>query len=474
MKQQRGKKHLLLRDVLQKTTLLGAILLIFSVVVYKAFTFVEFYAIARGTGRVLHTLRRYPCEGPGVLTEDYDSAEPAAKSYDMSRLKYVTLGPELVVNHDFGYRSSENIDLPGAFTNLALNTTKADFAYSHSINVVDKSYVRAELFDEGPEVSAAWIPELSNVMALHPYIATFVYRSNVSTNLTIEEIDAGGASSFTSLGLVEPAEQWTAFNAYWSAKPTTKQARVYLALERKGSIELAEQSLRALPPRPLAQAIISVNFDDGWESVATVGQKYFDKYGIKTTQYVVASYVNNEQAYMSKSQLKELQAKGHEIGAHSLKHCNMAKLSLQDLEYDSRVSHDILTRDYGPISSYAYPYGAFNDQTVEVLDSIYPYLRTTTSGFNDQYFDPHNIKVQNVRLETSLDEIKGWIATAVERKQWLVLVYHKVDTNDDFGVSEADFDKQMAMVKDSGAQVLTMSDAIRTIESQYKFVPPQY
>lgn len=463
-----------LKEVFQKTTLLGAVLLIISVVVYKAFTFVEFYTIARGTGRILHSLRKYPCEGPGTLTEDYDSDDSLSKNYDIERLKGVELGPNLVNNAEFATRSEENVDLPSSFTALALNTEAADFAYSHAIVQTDNSYVRASLAEDKPEASAAWLPELSSVVSGNPYLASFTYRSDTSLNVTVEEVDADGKSTYASLGLVEASSQWRTYYSYWTAGPNTKQARFYLAVERKGAVDISKQELKAIPPRPLAQPIISVNFDDGWESVATVGLKYFDKYDIKTTQYVVASYVDNENAYMSKDQLKQMQAKGHEIGAHSLKHCNMAMLSIQDLDYDTRVSKEILARNYGEIRSYAHPYGAYSEDTLDVLGKSFKYLRSTTTGYNDHYFDPHNIKVQNVKLETTPEELQSWIQYAVDNKQWLVLVYHKVDTNDDFGISEENFDKQMAAIKYSGAQILTMRDAINTIEQQYTFVPPAY
>lgn len=467
-------KNTFFKDVFQKTTLLGAILLILSVVTYKAFTFVEFYTIARGTGRIIHSLRRYPCEGPGTLTEDYDSYESVAKTYDLSRLKGVPLGPNLVLNPDFGIRSSENIDLPAAYTTVALNTVKADFAYSHSIFLPETSYVRMALYEDGPEVSATWLPELADVVAGNPYIAAFTYRSDVSLNVTVEEVDAGGVSRYSSLGLTEPSVSWKTFTTYWTASPGTVKARLYLAVERQGSADISTQSLSSIPPKPLAKGIISVNFDDGWESVASIGEKYFDKYNIKTTQYIVASYVDNEKAYMTKDQLKRLQSKGHEIAAHSLKHCNMAKLSIQDLDYDTRVSKEILIRNYGEITSFAHPYGAYTEDTLNVLIKSFPYLRSTTTGFNDHYFDPHNIKVQNVKLETTQEELLSWIKYAIDNKQWLVLVYHKVDTIDDFGISEANFDKQMSAIKDSGALVLTTRDAIKTIESQYKFTPPPF
>jgi peptidoglycan/xylan/chitin deacetylase (PgdA/CDA1 family) len=464
----------LLRDVFQKTTLLGAVLLIISVVLYKAFTFVEFYTIARGTGRIVHSLRKYPCEGPGTLTEDYDSQETIAKSYDISRLKSVVLGPNQVVNSEFAVRSADDPNIPGAFTTIALNTVKADFAYSHSIFEPDNSYVRVILNDDAPDASATWMPELTDVVAGNPYLATFTYRSDAVLNVTVEEVNAAGESTYLSLGLTGGSSQWKTYHAYWMPGLGTVKARLYLALEKKGSADIERQTLQAIPPRPLSQPIISVNFDDGWESVASVGQKYFDKYDIKTTQYVVASYVDNEQAYMSKAQLKELQSKGHEIGAHSLKHCNMSKLSLQDMEYDTRISKEILTRNYGDIMSFAHPYGSFSEESLDVLGKSFTYLRSTTSGFNDYYFDPHNIKVQNVKLETTIEDVQRWVKHAVDNKQWLVLVYHKVDTADDFGISEENFDKQMALIKNSGAQVLTMHDAITSIQDQYQFTAPPY
>src|SRR3954465_6555116 len=58
------------------------------------------------------------------------------------------------------------------------------------------------------------------------------------------------------------------------------------------------QADAANTPQLFSQPIVSVTFDDGWESVYTVAMPLLQKYGIHTTQYILSG-TEKYPAYMN-------------------------------------------------------------------------------------------------------------------------------------------------------------------------------
>jgi len=58
--------------------------------------------------------------------------------------------------------------------------------------------------------------------------------------------------------------------------------------------------------------------------------------------------------------LNQINKFGWEIGSHGVTHRNLLKLSLPDVEYELSESKKFLTKYFGEIISYAYPYGDYN------------------------------------------------------------------------------------------------------------------
>jgi len=67
-----------------------------------------------------------------------------------------------------------------------------------------------------------------------------------------------------------------------------------------------------------------------------------------------------------------------------------------------------------------------------------------------------------------LNEIETWLARAAENRSWLVLLYHNVGSEYNYGyaVTVEDFDRQMAAIAASGLPVLTMGQALNEIKPQ--------
>ncbi|HVO32732.1 MAG TPA: polysaccharide deacetylase family protein [Elusimicrobiota bacterium] len=135
------------------------------------------------------------------------------------------------------------------------------------------------------------------------------------------------------------------------------------------TIPLAEyvsilRSGRPLPPRRLA-----ITFDDGYEDVGTYGMPILAKYGFTATLFAVPGDLGGTNQWddssaplMNADQLRAWQRAGHEIGAHSMHHAHLTRLSGEQAFNEMSDSKKALEDALGkPVPLLAYPYGETNN-----------------------------------------------------------------------------------------------------------------
>jgi peptidoglycan/xylan/chitin deacetylase (PgdA/CDA1 family) len=124
-----------------------------------------------------------------------------------------------------------------------------------------------------------------------------------------------------------------------------------------------------------ARPLVLLTFDDGYDDNHTVVLPILEEYGLRATFFLttgfldrdpqtVARFVRERAApeamlgSMSWSQVRELQAAGMTIGAHSRTHRNLAGLEPAAVREELRTSRATLEERLGvPIRSMAFPYG---------------------------------------------------------------------------------------------------------------------
>lgn len=128
------------------------------------------------------------------------------------------------------------------------------------------------------------------------------------------------------------------------------------------SVELLIEAIKngaLLPPKP-----IILTFDDGSQTVSTTALPIMQKYGFTGTAYIVYNYIGLTNDFMDVDQIRQLYAAGWEIGSHSISHVDLTERTdrQQDEIVDSRIK---LERRLGvPILTFAYPFGAYNEDSV--------------------------------------------------------------------------------------------------------------
>lgn len=118
-----------------------------------------------------------------------------------------------------------------------------------------------------------------------------------------------------------------------------------------------------LPEKP-----ILITFDDGYRDFYTDAYPILKKYNAKATAYIVYDFLNRPN-YMFSNEVLEISKDGLvEIGAHTMDHVWLRGDSLEKVKYQIEESRKKLQELTGkPVLSFAYPYGAFDGQAVQVV-----------------------------------------------------------------------------------------------------------
>lgn len=135
---------------------------------------------------------------------------------------------------------------------------------------------------------------------------------------------------------------------------------------------------------------IVCTFDDGYKTLVANAAPILHKYSFSATVFVCTSLIGKDNTWNSKdSKLRQhldmgdlttLKDLGWEIASHGVNHRNLLKLSDKDLICELSQSHDIICKMVGDTSSYAYPYGAYNEFIKQCVGQYYRYAFAVSQG----------------------------------------------------------------------------------------------
>ena len=206
-------------------------------------------------------------------------------------------------------------------------------------------------------------------------------------------------------------------------------------------------------PKPVASGYISINFDDGWESVYENALPTLAKESMPATAFIIPQSIVDENAnYMNPSQLRSLQSSGWELGSHSYEHEHFGMLSTAAANRSLATSKSYLQGLGLYIYGFAFPYGEYKPETLLLANEYYGYVR-----LSDDNFDIAGRKVIDsfvIRNSFSLNWLKAKIAEAKSKHLGLVLLFHEV-SNDGrpYSVAISRFKEATRIIKDSGLPV---------------------
>ncbi len=173
-------------------------------------------------------------------------------------------------------------------------------------------------------------------------------------------------------------------------------------------------ALRDLLDRPQASERRAVlTFDDGYEGVLSRALPLLEAHGFAATVFVVSGKTGGVNdwdgeipgdALLAADGVRALAAAGIEIGSHGATHRALPELSDADLASEVAGSKAALEAVTGaPVVSFCYPYGAFDDRSVEAVRAAgYRAATVIRGGIPPDLSDPYRLKRVAVRGTNTL------------------------------------------------------------------------
>ena len=191
-------------------------------------------------------------------------------------------------------------------------------------------------------------------------------------------------------------------------------------------------------PGPLRwdQPMVSITFDDGWQSVYDRALPLLNEHGFRSTQYVNASSIETPN-FMTAAEVQQMHEAGHEIAAHSYEHLDLTSIATSRLDEEMRRSEEALAAAGLGTDDLAPPYGRSDPQVDWYASKYFQIMRGTDDGINTrQNLKPHDLKVLYVTDETTPDKLAEALAETSRMNGWLILVYHQIATPESTGTQQ--------------------------------------
>jgi peptidoglycan/xylan/chitin deacetylase (PgdA/CDA1 family) len=178
-----------------------------------------------------------------------------------------------------------------------------------------------------------------------------------------------------------------------------------------------------LPARANSAKNITLSFDDGFESAFKHALEPLARHGFRAIQFLVADRIGqfNEwevlqgearEPLMDESQVRDWAGAGHEIGAHSLTHPYLTRISLREAREQVFSCKKKLEDRFGAlIRHFCYPYGDWNPAVRDlVIEAGYETACTIDFGVNTAATAPFELRRITARYQSvSIKALKARI-----------------------------------------------------------------
>jgi len=124
----------------------------------------------------------------------------------------------------------------------------------------------------------------------------------------------------------------------------------------------------SLPFSITNHGLVSINFDDGYQSMYDNGLPILYAAGCKSTQYIITQQVGWN-SYVTLDEVLQMYNNGQEIGVHTRTHPNLTTLTeAQMMDEIVGAKQDIISWGITP-TTLAYPYGGYNPTVEGIVQS---------------------------------------------------------------------------------------------------------
>jgi peptidoglycan/xylan/chitin deacetylase (PgdA/CDA1 family) len=148
-------------------------------------------------------------------------------------------------------------------------------------------------------------------------------------------------------------------------------------LRRQGLRGVSVGHLLQASERGSASLLVGLTFDDGYRDFLTSALPLLERYGFGATVFAVAGLVGGTNLWdeglgwplLDKDELREVRARGIEVGSHGLSHIRLAGLDRRTLKQEVQESGELLSELLGaPVDGFCYPYGSLDADAMQAVE----------------------------------------------------------------------------------------------------------
>ncbi len=198
-----------------------------------------------------------------------------------------------------------------------------------------------------------------------------------------------------------------------SVTPAAFDAQMnYLSQQGYHPIRLSDLSDYLLNGTPLPTKPIVLTFDDGYSDNYDNALPILKKYKFTATFFVIAQFVDDKRpGYMTWDQIEDLAINGMEIGSHSLDHIDLYRKPRSVQTTEIMGSEAMIEARIGtPVTSFCYPSGHYDAQTISILRSSGYFAATTEiQGVYQSTTDIYELRRIRVRGSYAISDFAYWI-----------------------------------------------------------------
>lgn len=164
------------------------------------------------------------------------------------------------------------------------------------------------------------------------------------------------------------------------------------------------------PPRP-----VLITFDDGYVDTLYVALPYLRTREMTATLFVISAYVGQSNRWNPKAcydvthlnwqELRYWLESGCDIGGHTHEHLCMTRLNLHEMRTAVSVNKSVLEDHlYMRLRAFAYPYGAYNRQIMDIVSEHYEVGFAVDNGSLDARANRYALHRLSINPKWSLSE----------------------------------------------------------------------
>ena len=121
---------------------------------------------------------------------------------------------------------------------------------------------------------------------------------------------------------------------------------------------------------PVPSKSVAITFDDGYIDNYINAYPILKRYKLNATIFLITDGIDNGNAYINSSQIKEMSQNGIDIESHTTNHCKLSHYNYDAQLKNLNESKEKIEKISGREVRYlAYPYGKYNEDTIKAAQS---------------------------------------------------------------------------------------------------------